>query len=158
MAWLTAEDLVAAFGEAEVRQLADRDRDGMPDAAVVEPALARAEEEIGALMRRRYPGFPTPVVPELAKRAALDVARYYLHDKVVPEIVRDRYADALRMAREAVFTDAQLGVDRYFAPAAAPSIVSGVRVPVFNRAFRTLYDGAGEASRQYIGPAHGERL
>lgn len=110
MTFLTADLMVAAFGEAEILQLTDRGRTGDIDETVLAPAMARAEGEVTAILRRRYPEFPTPTIPGAVIAAAADVARYYLHDQVAPELVTERYASAGRFLRDAIFAPADMGL------------------------------------------------
>lgn len=57
--WLTAEDISRRIGAAKLVELADEDRDGVADAAVLEYVLSEAEGRVqGALKRYVLPTLP----------------------------------------------------------------------------------------------------
>lgn len=72
------DDIRAAYGDAVVLELADRDRDGVADPAVVGAALDAAAAEIDGWMAKRY---ATPLVnpPPRIKQAAVVIAWFALH-------------------------------------------------------------------------------
>lgn len=102
MTYATQADLEARFSAEEVLQLADRNRDGVIDAGVVDQALADADAEIDGYLGSRYQ-LPMAAVPQIIKVYACDVARYRLYANAATEEVRNRYLDAqkfLRLAAE----------------------------------------------------------
>lgn len=104
-------DLEAAFGKGQLRELADRDGDGVADATVVAKALADADATIDGYLSGRY-ALPLATTPPLLARIAGDLALYYLHPAAVPEDVRQRYTDALAQLRDLATGKAQLpGLD-----------------------------------------------
>lgn len=110
MAWLTIDALSTAFGEAELRQLTDRRRTGQIDEDVSAPAIARAESEVEGLLRPSIPEFPTPTIPAAVISAACDIARFYLFEKTIPEVVQARYSAARSYLKSASFRTEELGL------------------------------------------------
>lgn len=118
MSYATAQDMAARFGAPELDQLADRNGDGMPDAGVVDGALADADAEIDAYLAGRYP-LPLAHVPPVLARIACDIARYRLWADKASEEVRNRYADARRLLEQVAAGRVLLGVSTD--PATPPS-------------------------------------
>lgn len=100
MTYATLTDLEDAYGAAEIRQLADRDADGVADAAVIDAALGRADAVIDSYLAGRYAIPITPTLP-LITAVAGDLARYHLYDDAVPERVQKAYDDAIAWLRSA---------------------------------------------------------
>lgn len=90
MSYIAYADLVLAFGEEEVSQLTDRDRDGMPDPFVVEDAIAFADAHIDSYLREKYE-VPLAILPANLKGMACDFARYRLYQDQPTELVQSRY-------------------------------------------------------------------
>lgn len=89
MTYATLTDLIERAGEAEIRQLSDRDRDGVADPGVIEAALQDADNLINGYVSTKY-DMPLPSVPDLLTTWAVSIARYYLHRNGASEhIVRD---------------------------------------------------------------------
>lgn len=99
--WLTEAELAARYGADKVARLADRDRDGQPDAGVVEQAILDAEgRALSRLLARYQPGdLPTTTgtTPETLKRVVRQLAWWFLHDAfdLKPEDVTKAYDAAL---------------------------------------------------------------
>ncbi len=90
MAYATLQDLIERAGEAEILQVADRDDDGIADAAVVAAAIDAAGVEIDAWLASRY-ALPLQPVPAIVKKWAVSLARYTLHRDGAPDyVVRDQ--------------------------------------------------------------------
>lgn len=101
MPYATLEDLIERAGEAEIRQIADRDRDGTIDAAVVDRALTDADNLVNGYVATRYPGnVPLTTVPGLVRTWAVVIARYYLHHNGAPDHVRRDYDDAIAALKD----------------------------------------------------------
>lgn len=98
MAHCTQQDLIDRFGEDEITQLADRDRDGTIDADVVTKACDDATAEIDGWLYGRLT-LPETVPQEVVRRAC-DVARYLLYDDRASDQVRERYEDALTWLKD----------------------------------------------------------
>lgn len=90
MSYITYTDLVMAFGEDEILQLADRDRDGMIDSGVIEDAMAFADSHIDSYLREKYT-VPLAVLPANLKGFACDFARYRLYQDQPTQTVQNRY-------------------------------------------------------------------
>lgn len=99
MTYASLDDLVARAGDAEIRQIADRDRDGTPDPAVVAAALLDADNAIDGYIATKY-DLPLPSVPALVRTWAVSIARYGLHRNGAPEHVRQDYTDAIAALKD----------------------------------------------------------
>lgn len=99
MSYATLPDLVARAGDTEIRQIADRDRDGVPDAEVIAAALVDADNAIDGYIATRY-DLPLPSVPALVRTWAVSIARYILHRNGAPDHVRQDYTDALTALKD----------------------------------------------------------
>lgn len=93
MSYASLQDLIDRAGEAEIRQIADRDRDGTPDAAVVAAALAHADNIVNGYVGTRY-ALPLSSTPDLVRTWAVSIARYFLHLNGAPDYVEADYKDA----------------------------------------------------------------
>lgn len=100
MSYVTPATLDAAFGAEEIQQLADRDRDGMPDADFLDSAIRRTEGLIDGYLIGRY-ALPLAAVPAALAAVACDIARYFLYEDGATEYARNAYEDALRWLRDA---------------------------------------------------------
>jgi phage gp36-like protein len=90
MSYCTYQDLVNAFGENEILQLSDRDRDGLADDYVIEEAIAFADDHVDGYLREQYT-LPLVNVPRNLVGMACDFARYRLYQDQPTELVQDRY-------------------------------------------------------------------
>ncbi len=88
-----------AFGQVEIRQLADRDRSGAADPAFVAAVLARADSLIDSYLAGRY-ALPISPTPPVLTATACDLARYWLYDDAAPERVREGYEDAVAWLKD----------------------------------------------------------
>ena len=95
MPYATVADLVAEFGEDEVRDLTDRASPpaGEIDAAVAGRALTRAETTVNGYLASRY---TLPAPADAVRGYVLDLARGYLYVNTMPETVKNRYDAAMR--------------------------------------------------------------
>lgn len=99
MPYAALEDLLERAGEAEMRQIADRDRDGTVDADVIQAALEDADNLIDGYVAVRY-ATPLASVPPIVLTWAVSIARYVLHRNGQPEhVVRD-YKDAIAALKD----------------------------------------------------------
>lgn len=97
-AYATLSDLIERAGEDEIREVADRDGDGVADPDVIDKAVSTAASEIDGYIGTRYQ-LPLPAVPSLINTWAVSIARYHLHLNGAPDhVVRDWKAamDALK--------------------------------------------------------------
>lgn len=99
MSYASLEDLIARAGEAEIRQIADRDRDGTPDPDVIAAALADADNTVNGYVGAKY-DLPLPSVPALVQTWSVSIARYILHRNGAPEHVRQDYTDAISALKD----------------------------------------------------------
>lgn len=101
MVYATQADLVGRYGENAVLLVADRNRDGVIDDAVVERALTDATGEINSYLRAKY-RLPLAAVPDDLRRVACDIALYRLSGEadLLTEEKRQRYEDALTWLKD----------------------------------------------------------
>lgn len=98
MTYATQADLIDRFGETELAQRTNR-VDGLTiDAVVLARALADADAEIDSHLATRF-ALPLATTPSVLVRLGADIARYRLYDDGVPETVRQRYEDAVKMLK-----------------------------------------------------------
>lgn len=99
MPYATLTDLIERAGEAELRQIADRDRDSIPDPDVIEAALTGADTLIDGYVFARY-SRPLPAVPPVLTVWAVSIARYLLHRNGAPDHVAQDYKDTLSALKD----------------------------------------------------------
>ena len=109
MAYATLDDLVARFGEQELIDQTDRVSGTNVDAELVARVLDYASATIDPYLAGRY-DLPLPSVPALLVGLCCDMARYALYPDAAPEMVKDRYNNALRLLREIAAGTLQLGL------------------------------------------------
>ncbi|ARE40909.1 Mu-like prophage protein GP36 [Rhodovulum sp. P5] len=100
MSYATLSDLIERAGEAEIVQIADRDRDGAADADVIAAALADADNAIDGYLATRY-DTPLDDVPDLVVTWAVSLARYTLHRNGAPDHVEADYKAAIAALKDA---------------------------------------------------------
>lgn len=130
MTYALQADMQTALGDDELIQLTDRANPpvGAIDASVLARALEAADGEIDSYLASRY-SLPLASVPVILRDCAVDIARYRLHDRGVPDRVRDAYKDRIAWLRDVANGKAGLGLDD-LSPASAglPEMTSGGRV------------------------------
>jgi phage gp36-like protein len=126
MPYVTQQNLVDRFGEAELIQLTDRENTGAIDAVVLTQAIADAGAEIDGYLAGRYQ-LPLASTPSILVLYAGDVARYRLYDDGATEEVRKRYEDVIKFLRLAAEGKVRLGADEP-APTGGAQMESGGRV------------------------------
>jgi phage gp36-like protein len=99
MPYCTLQDLIDRYGEEELLQLADRDRDDAIDQDVIDQALADASAEIDGYLLDRYTLPISPVPPSLTL-AACRIARYQLYTVAPTERVQSDYERAIAWLRD----------------------------------------------------------
>lgn len=97
MPYCTAQDMIAEFTEAELVQLTDADCLGVINTVTLDKAIARAERTIN-----RYLGkfSALPVAVDLVTDVACDIARYFLYTAEVPDLVKQRYEQAIKVLEQ----------------------------------------------------------
>lgn len=92
--YATLDDLIARAGEDEIRQVADRDRDGEIDPVVITEALEHADNLVNGYVGTKY-ALPLSPAPDLVRTWAIDIARHRLHFQGPPDYVVKDYEKAL---------------------------------------------------------------
>lgn len=114
--WIEAAELRERFGASKVDDRADRDRDGVPEAAVITAAIADAEGRVRSKLLTRYAPADLPSTPAAAsptlKRITLKLAWYYLWEgaDIVPSQVLLMRDDALAELNAVAQGGASLGL------------------------------------------------
>lgn len=110
--YATQTDLEERFGLAELVMLTDRSEPatGEVDVTVVTRALTDADAEINAYLSARYP-VPLATAPTVVVRIACDVARYFLYEDRVTDLVRKRYEDAVSLLKGIAAGKVSIGPD-----------------------------------------------
>lgn len=129
MSYCTYADLVNAFGENEILQLSDRDRDGLPDDGVIEEAISFANAHIDGYLREQY-STPIPNPPRNLVGFACDFARYRLYQDQPTELVTERYNAGCFWLKDVARGLVQLDV--VSSPTVA-SIAYSTKTPIFTR-------------------------
>lgn len=99
MTYACANDLKVAFGETEISQLTDRDGDGSADSQVIDRALKAADGEINSYLAVRYK-LPLPLVPQILRDRACDIARYRLYNIEPGGEPEERYKAAIAWLKD----------------------------------------------------------
>lgn len=135
--WITKAELISHFGEKELVELTDRatPATGAVVDAVVDAAIAEAQELILGIVRRKYPAFDGTTVPAGIKAKARHITRYFLFDPVAPDLVRQNYEDALEWLKDAAFTNDDLGIVPDSGEAGSDLAAGSVRVSPKTLAF-----------------------
>ncbi|SOC41566.1 phage gp36-like protein [Rhizobium subbaraonis] len=100
MPYATLDDLIERAGQDEILQVADRDQDDLADPAVIEAALAHADNTVNGYLAVRY-AMPLSAVPPIVVTWAVSIARYHLHREGAPDYVVRDYKDALAALKDA---------------------------------------------------------
>ncbi|MDH2918492.1 MAG: DUF1320 domain-containing protein [Sideroxydans sp.] len=97
MRYATLTDMLAQFGDREVIAIADRNRDGVVDQAMLDAALDRASTKMDSYLAARY-SLPLLSVPGVLVEVCCDLTRYNLCGAEVTEtdVVRLRFKDAIK--------------------------------------------------------------
>ncbi len=98
MTYATVADLLTRFSHRELIQLTDRSD---PPADAVNDGVAQSALDAAASIVDGYVGakyaLPLQTVPQLLTEATCDIARFRLYADQAPEIVRQRYVDAIKL-------------------------------------------------------------
>lgn len=158
MTYATATELLTRFDPTEIAQRADR---GIPRLVsgdllmavsttadlsnwtdeevaragvamiVVTRALKDADDTVNSYIGGRY-ALPLAPVPAVLVRVCCDLARYYLYDDQVTEVVKQRYDACIKLLADVAGGKVQLGSDDATGAqpetSAAPELVSNSRV------------------------------
>jgi phage gp36-like protein len=110
MPYCAKQDLIDRFGEGELIQLTDRTGAGVINDTVLNRAINDADGEINGYLASRY-DLPLAGTPPVLTLKACDIARYYLYDEAVPDVVKERYASAIRWLELVAVGKITLGLD-----------------------------------------------
>ena len=135
MPYATQQDMVDHFGATRIAQLTDRVNGTTIDTAVLNKALAWADNLINSKVATRLTVPVTPVPGRLID-IACDLGLYALYDVGVPDDVRLRYQDAVRQLDAVRDGKETLGIDALGAEPAAPAegtVQFGTSYNVFDR-------------------------
>jgi phage gp36-like protein len=110
MAYCTKQNLIDRFREDELIQLTDEAGAGVINDTVLNQAIGDADGEINSYLAGRYT-LPLASVPEVLVLKACDIARYYLYDEAVPDVVQKRYDNAIAWLKLVAKGDISLGLD-----------------------------------------------
>lgn len=107
MSYCTLQDLIDEFTEAELIQLTDITGADAVDVIAINKAIARADRKINRYLAGRN---DLPLAGDEVVDLACDIARYYLYADKVPELIKDRFNDAIKelekmAARKIAVTD-----------------------------------------------------
>lgn len=133
MPYTTRPLLEERFGLDELIQRTDKFQPytGAVVEAVLDRAIADADAEIDGFVGARYSlPLPEPVPPVLVP-IACDIARYRLYDDAVPDVVRQRYEDAVSRLKDIAAGRLTLGIE----PASTTPASAGVRFRSRDRVF-----------------------
>lgn len=125
MTYATQQDLVDAFGDAELIALTDigaTPANGI-DAGRVARAIAAAEGEVEGYLATRYQ-VPLATTPANVKQAVCDVARYRLYRDNAPDLVMANYNAAIRLCRDIANGTIKLPLPGGDEPARAEALVA----------------------------------
>lgn len=126
--YASQQDLIDRFGEDELLVAADRDRDGVIDAGVVEAALEDASAEIDSYLAQAYQ-LPLPTTPRLINRLACDIAFHRLSPEAdtATEYRRTRYDEAVSLLKKLAKREITLGMPETPTTRTRPSFDSAPR-------------------------------
>lgn len=109
--YCTKNDMITTFGEPELTQVTDRANTGVIDDAVLNTAITTAQAEINIWLEGRYP-LPLSSVPEVLRRIAMDLTRYFLSGDINGDHpVARRYAEQTKLLHAISRGQASLGLD-----------------------------------------------
>jgi len=109
--YCTKTDMITTFGEPELIQITDRENTGVIDDAVLDTAITTAQAEINVWLEGRY-SLPLPSVPEVLRRIAMDMTRYFLSGDINGDHpVARRYAEQTKLLHAISRGQASLGLD-----------------------------------------------
>lgn len=128
MTYAALSDLQARAGAEEIRQVADRDRDNVPDPEVVTAALVHADSIIDGYIRARYV-LPLASVPDLLRTWATSIARHFLHRNGPPEHVIADYKDAIAALKDVTAGRMELPLASGETPAASIGTIMAEHPP-----------------------------
>lgn len=109
MPYCTVEDMTNRFGEQELIDLSAPGQSQI-DIQVLNQAISDAQAEIDGYVSARYQ-LPLSPVPTVLIRLSCNIARYYLYNDQVTDLVEKAYKDAIRFLVDIGKGRVQLGVN-----------------------------------------------
>ena len=108
---ITPQDLINRFGEREIVKLSDKTQSRQMDLANVQSAIDDAQAE--AMSYLAGAGFfrLPETIPSVLKIKVCDIARWYLYENGVTEIVEKRYQAAIAWLKQVQKNPAMLGLE-----------------------------------------------
>lgn len=97
---ITRDDMVKRFGESELAERTNRDTADSIDDAVLQKAIDDAHAETGSYLQAA--GLKLASAPPVLVIKACDIARYYIYDDAVTQVVEDRYKAAVAWLKDVV--------------------------------------------------------
>ena len=104
------DDLIKRFGENEIIDLTDRERNGSINVDVALSAIDDAKAKIDGYISGRVT-LPLIEVPPILKLFACDMARYYLYDESPTDVVKTRYEEAIAFLKDVSKGSVSLGIN-----------------------------------------------
>jgi len=99
--------------------------------AIIDRALFDATDCINSYLAGRY-SLPLTHIPNVLNRVACELARYYLYDDMVTELIKERYQASIKFLRDVSEGKTALGMD---AAGARPPSSSLVKVVTGSKIF-----------------------
>lgn len=121
MTYTTLDALINAYGEREITDLTDRDRDGTLNVEVVSAAIEQTDMVINGYLRGRFT-VPLATTPGLISTCAKHICRYFLSEDLATDRIKEDYERALRWLGEIRDGKLDPGIDQ---DNAAPEVTSG---------------------------------
>lgn len=132
MIYATQQNMIDRFGEEELIQLTDRTHIGVIDAVVLTQALTDASALIDGYLRAAYT-LPLANVPAELVLVCCNLARFYLYDDRVIDVVQKRRDEAVSWLKDVSAKRVSLGADSV--GNAAPAASGGVSFIAAERVF-----------------------
>lgn len=110
MPYSTLSDIKDQLDQARLIQLTDDERTGTVNESRVDKAISDADEEINGYVGSRYT-VPLSPVPAIIRKYSVDLAIYNLYGRrdTVPEVRKDRYANAIKFLQQVALGKISLG-------------------------------------------------
>jgi len=121
MSYTSLDALNKAYGEREITDLTDRNRDGVTDTRVVDAAILRSDQVIDSYLRARF-AVPLASTPGLIATCAQFITRYFLSDDLATDRIEEDYKQALKWLQDIRDGKMDPGID---GTNTAPEVASG---------------------------------
>lgn len=108
---ITQMDLEKRFGAVELAKLTNRTHGKEIDPSVLKRAIDDAESEANGYLRAAGFNAPFDEVPATLKVKVCDIARWYLYENGIPEVVQKRYDNAIGWLKTVMKNPSMLGFE-----------------------------------------------